>query len=968
MNKGEFLDVKESKSFNEFKVYKAEQYYPLETKNTAKEVVDIKENFAENDETIKSERQLQTKSNDELQKQLEKATKSTNTSSSSSGSNATHAISESSVAVSGGTAAVTVTAAAVVISVTGAGMGFASFDKYIKNNEIGNDYVSVNINLDKIISQYDKSYGLNENNFLLKFNDDNQTSKNIPLRSGDHTYVIGGLTPLKSYSYVVECKNPVVGNNDTVYKSSFTTLEYSDPKCVRDEVNTYITLISSGNEDGATTENTTALLTYSIYLSDYEKQYDSPTFFVCSSPQEDPNNLTNVLYLSEDLDDENFFKGEVNDIIFDNIYLYVVGEKSSSKSFLYRDQINIIYPEGEDIEGRVAFEVDESMEDNSSTIDTIKLSGSLIKVSEVYPFRVKFDLFDEFGNVLVSDLGGLLNIDKANLTYEMSCRAFYNTKTFKYTIYMINPNSESINVYESGFKEYNVDQSFDATYDMVSPENASIEYNEDNIKINVLTNFNSSFMDIFYYQLKVVNSSGVVYGTYEGNGNAEIIIDNFEGLDSINFIYTNLGRFANGDIEYGSYTSTGQPFSYPQFYFDNNLGINGDNYALTYYCDMVYDYSLASAKIYTIINNELYEYEINTLSNKGTVDLIGIKGAHSDLVFSVDISFVDNQASHEIKTITKQLAPIQLQYELRLNMVEANIFDNDGTNFIARFAFDNIIPASYYVNIKDDTNLIDLNIDPSRKEVFKSFAMDTVYNLTFSIIDENAIVTPTSITVNLDASSAGSTYEEFSSTCLNPGDAVITYNDDGTFNIYRKIDYESTSTSNYTNAMIFNTNSTDSETGETIYVGRIDNIIQEQYSKIERIPRGIYCFAYLNYYLLNDVYYIMFREFPSGSVSGNVNPMSFEYVKENGKTKIVVSNSTYGRFENRAVVNGIECQIDNYDISTYDSLSIILDQEIDVTEVKLYFAIQDYNYDTYSNDITLLGNRYDEIIVSSAGV
>lgn len=959
LDSNEFFNSNEKKEFGEFKPFKAEQYYPLETKNDVKEVIDIEETFQSNGKSSTNEREIEKNNNDELRKQLEQATKTSTPSSSSSN---IHAVSESSVVVGSGTAAVTVTAAAVVISVTSAGIGLSSTSKYIKN-DIGNDYVSININLDKVISEYDKSYGINDSNFLLKFNEDGLTKKEIPLKSGNHSYVVGNLTPLKEYSYTIECKNPVVGNIDTIYKSSFSTLEYSDPAIIKDEVNNYVSFISSGNADAATLENTTALLSYSYYLSDYEKQYDLPTLYVCSSLQEDVNNLSNIIYSTTELDSENFFKGEVNDIIFDNIYVYIVGEKNSSKEFLYRENITIDFPI-EDNEGRFAFEIDESSEQDVSTVDTIKLSGNLVKVSELYPFRVKFDLFNEDGEILVSSLNGLLTLDKENLTYEISCRSFYKTAKYKYTIYMVNPNNEEITIYESNFKEYNVDQSFKGTYEKVSPENANIEYNEGYIKINVETNFTSEFSDIYYYKLKVVNSSNVVFGTYEGTSNAEIIIDNFDGLDTINFIYTDMGRFINGEVEFNSYNSSGVPFSYPYFYLDNNLKTNGNNYVLTYYLDMVYDYSLASATFYALINNELYQYDINTLAPTGEVELTSLLGQYENVVFSVDLNFVDNQSSQQIKTITQELNPINLEYSLNLKMVEADLNSGDGTKYPVRFAFDNVAPSLYQLNIKDEANSINLNFDPSRKEVFSNFNNGTIYNLTISIIDEYGNSIANNVTCKLDDATVNSSYVDFTSYSANPGDSVITYNSDGTVNMYRYINYESSDPNNYTNAMIFNSTEIDADSGNYVYGGRIDNIMQDKYSRIENIERSIYCFNYFKYYLLDDVYYIMSSEYPSGSIGFEMDPMTFEIDASGGQTKIVIYNTTYGSFENKVLVNGIEYQYRNFDEFEYSALTVIIEEEIVLDELKVYFTQYGGSYDTFSNDISMLGNKYDEIVIS----
>ena len=92
--------------------------------------------------------------------------------------------------------------------------------------------------------------------------------------------------------------------------------------------------------------------------------------------------------------------------------------------------------------------------------------------------------------------------------------------------------------------------------------------------------------------------------------------------------------------------------------------------------------------------------------------------------------------------------------------------------------------------------------------------------------------------------------------------------------------------------------------------------------------------------------------------------MHYEVAAADGQTQIVISNSNYGHFDNKIVVNGVEYQYYAYDESQYDSLVLFVDGEITINELKVYFTEYDGNYDTYNNDIQLNGSRYDEIIIS----
>lgn len=312
---GEFYNAKQDNVFSEYKLFRAEKYYSSEFSKTPEEVQSYNESY--HDEGVKSTKSEEKNSSDakELQKQYDKLHQSGSsdapqTSGTPSGGNPlqTTAASQTAGSVSSGVATVTggasvgATAVAAVIIVSAAITGgfIADFNSYI-GNDPGRDYISITVDMDELLSQADRSYRLSADNFSIELTEGG-VSRKIALVDGKHSYLITGLQPDKTYTYNFICNNSSLGSNSNCYSQTFTTLSVAEPKGVYDELNNYVVYDEISQS---------ATVFYSVYLSDYDRQFPDAALYLCSSEHTDLTSIDHIVYSDVAPDENGFFRGEV---------------------------------------------------------------------------------------------------------------------------------------------------------------------------------------------------------------------------------------------------------------------------------------------------------------------------------------------------------------------------------------------------------------------------------------------------------------------------------------------------------------------------------------------------------------------------------------------------------------------------------------------------------------------------------
>ena len=121
----------------------------------------------------------------------------------------------------------------------------------------------------------------------------------------------------------------------------------------------------------------------------------------------------------------------------------------------------------------------------------------------------------------------------------------------------------------------------------------------------------------------------------------------------------------------------------------------------------------------------------------------------------------------------------------------------------------------------------------------------------------------------------------------------------------------------------------------------------------------MYIFNYYIYLDYENVRYISFMEYPSGTAGPSESIGSYEVSTVSGENTITVNLSSYGYLENRIVVNGVEYQFTTYTKIDDSTASLTLPEE-EITSVKVYFTEYGSSYEPVASEIPIKGNKFKE--------
>lgn len=973
---GEFYNAKQDNVFSEYKLFRAEKYYSSEFSKTPEEVQSYNESY--HDEGVKSTKSEEKNSSDakELQKQYDKLHQSGSsdapqTSGTPSGGNPlqTTAASQTAGSVSSGVATVTggasvgATAVAAVIIVSAAITGgfIADFNSYI-GNDPGRDYISITVDMDELLSQADRSYRLSADNFSIELTEGG-VSRKIALVDGKHSYLITGLQPDKTYTYNFICNNFSLGSNSNCYSQTFTTLSVAEPKGVYDELNNYVVYDEISQS---------ATVFYSVYLSDYDRQFPDAALYLCSSEHTDLTSIDHIVYSDVAPDENGFFRGEVGGITYDELYLYVVGESTTEDGTkaveLFSIKLTLDIPEEWQAARNPAFEIDESAEKVAYYPDRLSVSGSISGLNELYDYYAYVVQYDAGSEAFAERQEADFTFDTEKMTYALDCGACYGLKNYKYVIYAQDGDGNEVTVYDSGEKVFSASQAFGATYTKIEPANAEIEYTASGAIVTVDPEFTSEYEN-YYYKLVVTNGVGAVYGEYAGTGVAVIEIADVTGLDEIHFTYHDFGSFINGEIEYASHLAESVAFCLPKASFGSECGFNGQYFTLSYACDMIYDYATASMDISVSDGTHVYVKHVDGIAESGTIVLDHIEGEVGNVTVTGTLNFKDNQSDGATHSVSIDQAVYAMNYSLEVTNVLADISGFSSETMLVTLELEYRLPENYVIAISDEDNSLSFISDLTRQVSFSELPMEAEANLTVQVMDGNGNVWGAPKTISISPSAAWAEFVYPMMCSPNPGDAVVTYNDDGTINIYRMMipdEYGMDTVSGdervYYNAFV---QGFYLDSDGAVYTDGYDVIGRGKYAVIENIPNQNYFFIYYTMFDYNGVSYAMYAEMPSGSVE-NVYECGDAIVSYgDGNTIINLMVIKSGMIANYILVNGVEYEFDSYTDESDTDLIVFFEGEAEVREVTILFTAQGYNYDEYaaSGEITMKGNKYASHVI-----
>ena len=229
------------------------------------------------------------------------------------------------------------------------------------------------------------------------------------------------------------------------------------------------------------------------------------------------------------------------------------------------------------------------------------------------------------------------------------------------------------------------------------------------------------------------------------------------------------------------------------------------------------------------------------------------------------------------------------------------------------------------------------------------------YSYYLSNIDGTAIENETTISIDYTEVTG-----EYNFNYINPSDAVVTYNDDGTINIYLGTTFETNDPNIYYSVVY-----TNFETGQTKEIYYTTSV-----AKYENAPFADYGISYCVYKKVNDIEHILKEIYVSGGIefTGYLNINGQITTEDNINYKISYEFYDYMyQFDENSfilIVDGINYTVDNTNV-TYDQnnnsyiFTYILDFKPTYIEASFKGTLHSKNYDLIPE--TIKGNKYTTI-------
>lgn len=207
-----------------------------------------------------------------------------------------------------------------------------------------------------------------------------------------------------------------------------------------------------------------------------------------------------------------------------------------------------------------------------------------------------------------------------------------------------------------------------------------------------------------------------------------------------------------------------------------------------------------------------------------------------------------------------------MSYKLNVTSLRANLTGVITDTIPLSFEFSYLLPNDYSIAIYNQDKTIDEKITLRDSYYLNKVSSNNGGTITVSILNPDGSEFKKVRDYKIySVNEIKSSYTEPTFTeAVLPGYSVVTYNDDDTINLYRKVGFSSTDPNIYLDAILFDTNYEDPTTGEMQYLNAIHNKTVGTYSIIEDLVPFNYCYIYFVNYDKDGVIYQMNKADSSG--------------------------------------------------------------------------------------------------------
>lgn len=230
----------------------------------------------------------------------------------------------------------------------------------------------------------------------------------------------------------------------------------------------------------------------------------------------------------------------------------------------------------------------------------------------------------------------------------------------------------------------------------------------------------------------------------------------------------------------------------PVFFLMEKPEFDGLNFMVPYMYETAYEgrKDKVTFEIDSDKGKSTFDYELS--SPNGYITFDELEDDIGNVTITPILEFYDYQSdgrSHKLKMSTHSY---DFSYSFEITSVDCDFSDISGDMIPITMEFSGAIPKDYKIKIDNgDTNIKDINIvSETSFDILNKTDGGTLGTLSVSIFDRNGNLYRKleDITI-LSQRQASSIYISPRYIAVNPGDSLVTYNDDGTINLYRLINF-----------------------------------------------------------------------------------------------------------------------------------------------------------------------------------
>lgn len=515
-------------------------------------------------------------------------------------------------------------------------------------------------------------------------------------------------------------------------------------------------------------------------------------------------------------------------------------------------------------------------------------------------------------------------------------------------------------VYKAVFKE--IEKEYNAVINLIDESNVIISWDKDgynevlfNLGFDNLLNPNLSYRIILTDELN---------NTYEYAGTSPSATINVpKDVKSVVITYELISSFNGLEKVYSSKTME-KPliFNNPTVTFSESLSLTGvDEYEIIYIIESDYQdleqYNLINFDItYSDSTNEIINIDEFNI-NEENVLKVKVPSFVSSMTINYEFQFLGNNGLNPRTISGTKTYELTNEYYLNKKLV-SNIYSPT-----AIFEFNyHFINEETTISVKDTANdeIIILDLYSNKITTYPD-SSDLLKEYTYYLSDLDGNAVDVIHSVSIDCTEVSGTYNF---NYVNPGDALVTYNDDGTMNIYLDTVFETEDSDIYYSVVY-----TNFETGESEEVYYTTSCAS--FENIELSNYGIVYYVYKN---VNDTVHILQEIAVSGGIeltyylnmSGNITTddnvnynISFEFYdylyQFDEQSFILTINDVSYNIDSSSLVhdetNG--CYIFSYTVDF---------EPADVT-VTFQGSTTAKNYDQIAGKVNIKGNKYTTLKV-----